>query len=388
MNRKTSFPVPARRRATAQVIALAASRKNSEATRNTVTLAMLAGATVALATLLLSGCNTGPKTFAKINGQIVTEEEYLHQLERQTVAVPGGQPTNAERVVLDQIISNRVIMAEASRNGVLPSDEEVGKMFDVQKKLFVAQYPGKNYDDAMKEQGTTTEEIKSDLRVQLAETALYGKLLKLDEKEVREAYEKFRSAFGLPARVQMRLAVAAENSAEFAKIKADLASGKSFDAIAKESNPIQMRGTGGLLPQAVATNTLAPQMQAKISQTAEGKYFGPIDFQQKGVKAWVKIEKKLPEYSIPFEDAAPLVRRQLVQQKLQDPKNQSVKNDILQKKMQAKFESENKSYEAVWTAVKDTATKAGIGQSVPPPPVSANPAAAAGAMSTPATAPK
>ncbi|MBC8138942.1 MAG: peptidyl-prolyl cis-trans isomerase [Fibrella sp.] len=385
MNRKTSFPVPARRRATAQVITLAIARKNSQATWNTLTLATIAGA-AALAMLLLSGCNTGEKTFGKINGQIVTEKEYLHQLERQTVAVPGGQPTNAERVVLDQIISNRVIMAEASKNGSLPSDEDVSKMFDVQKKLFVAQFPGKSQEEAMKEQGTTADEIKSDLRVQLAETALYGKLLKLDEKEVRETYEKYRSAFGLPARVQMRLAVAVEKSPEYTKIAQALAGGKSFEAVAKESNPISMRGTGGLLPQAVAVNTLAPAMQAKISQTPEGKFFGPIDFQQKGVKAWIKIEKKLPEYMIPFEDAAPLVRRQLVQLKLQQPANQAVKNDILQKKMQAKFESENKEYEAVWTAVKDTANKAGIGQSVPTP-VGADPAATVGGMPAP-TAPK
>lgn len=371
MNRKTSFSVSARRRASAQVITVAATRKAPGAAWNTLTLASLAGA-AALAALLLSGCNTGgSKTFAKINGQIVTEEEYLHQLERQTVQIPNGQPTNAERVVLDQIISNRVIMAEASKNSSLPSDEEVDKMFDVQQKLFVAQFPGKNYDEAMKEQGTAAAEIKSDLRVQLAETALYGKLLKLDEKEVRDTYEKFRAAFGLPARVQMRLAVAPDKSPAFTKIAQSLGAGKSFDAVAKESNPPAMRGTGGLLPQAVAVNTLAPEMQAKVSQTAEGKYFGPIDFQQKGLKAWVKIEKRLPEYVIPFEDAAPLVRRQLVQLKLQDPKNQAVKNDILKKKMQAKFESENKSYEAVWAAVKDSATKAGIGESTTAP-VTAN----------------
>jgi hypothetical protein len=334
---------------------------------NTMTLATLAGA-AALAMLLLSGCNAGgAKTFGKINGQIVTQDEYLHQLERQTVAVPGGQPTNAERVVLDQIISNRVIMAEASKNGSLPSDEDVTKMFDVQKKLFVAQFPGKSYDEAMKEQGTTPEEIKSDLRVQLAETGLYGKLLKLDESEVRSTYEKYRQAFGLPARVQMRVAVAQDKSPEYSKIAKDLAAGKSFDAVAKESNPLPMRGTGGLLPQALPVNKLDPAMQAKVTQTAEGKYFGPVDFERPGVKAWIKIEKKLPEYLIPFEDAAPLVRRQLVQLKLQDPANQAVKNDILQKKMQAKFESEDKGYEAVWAAVKDSANKAGIGQNVPAP---------------------
>jgi len=382
LSRKTYSVSPRRR--SAQAISLAAPRPNGVISAP-ITLVALAAA--ALAALLLSGCNNGAKTFGKINGQIVTQEEYVQQLERQTVTVPGGQPTNAERVVLDQIVSNRVITSEASKNGVLPGDEDVNKMFEVQKKLFAAQFPGKDYDTAMKEQGTTPEEIKSDLRVQLSETALYGKLLKLDESETRSTYEKFRTSFGLPARVQMRLIVAQDGSPDFNKIKTALAGGKNFDAVAKEMNPPQMRGTGGLLPQAVPTNSLAPVMQAKVTQTAEGKFFGPVDFQQKGVKAWVKIEKKLPEFKIPFEDAAPLVRRQLVQLKLNDPANQAIKNDILQKKMQAKVETENKSYEAVWNAVKDAAQKAGVGQAVPAPGGAMAPPAAGGAMPAPVAPP-
>lgn len=308
-----------------------------------------------------------PRTFAKIDGVIVTQEEYLRQLERQTVTVPGGQPTNAERVVLDQIISNVVILREASNLGVLPSDEDVDRMFGVQVKLFAAQFPGKNYDEAMREQGTTAKEIKKDLRVQLAETALYDKLLKLDESEVRSTYEKYQSAFGLPARVQLRLIVAKEKSPEFAAIKAALVGGKKFDDVAREMNPPALRGTGGLLSQATALDTLDPALQSKIMKSAEGKFFGAVDFQQKGLKAWVKIEKKLPAYRIAFADAAPLVRRQLVQLKLQDPKYQPVKNGILQKKMQAAFETEDKSYEMVWAAMKDAAASAGLGSASPVP---------------------
>ena len=353
MNRK-NYPV--RRRASAQAITVVATAPKSGVTPGAVTLAALAAA--ALAALLLGGCNNNAKTFGKINGQIVSQDEYIKQLERQTVTVPGGQPTNAERVVIDQIVSNRVITSEASKNGVLPSDADVNKAFEVQKKLFVAQFPGKEYDTTMKEQGTSPDEIKNDLRVQLAETALYGKLLKLDESEVRTTYDKFQTSFGLPARVQTRLVVAQDGSPDYAKIKAALAAGKDFDTVAKELNPPQLRGTGGLSPQATPTDKLAPALQAKVSETVEGKYFGPIDF-DKGVKAWVKIEKKLPAYKIPFEDAAPLVRRQLVQIKLQDPANQAIRNDILQKKMQAKFETEDKSYETVWNAVKADAKKSG-----------------------------
>ncbi|MBC7808509.1 MAG: SurA N-terminal domain-containing protein, partial [Akkermansiaceae bacterium] len=310
---------------------------------------------------------TAPRTFAKIDGVVVTQEEYLHQLERQTVTIPGGQPTNAERVVLDQIISNIVILREATKMGVLPSGEDVDRMFGVQEKLFTANFPGQSYDVSMREQGTTPEEIKRDLRIQLAETALYSKLMKLDESEVRTTYEKYQSAFGLPVRVQLRLIVAREKTPEFAMIKAALAGGRRFDDVAREMNPPTMRGTGGLLPQATTLDTVAPTLQSKIMKTAEGKFFGAVDFQQKGLKAWVKIEKKLPAYRIAFADAAPLVRRQLVQLKLQDSKYQSVKNDILQKKMQVSFEPEDKSYKTVWAAVKDAAASAGLGSATPGP---------------------
>ena len=323
-------------------------------------------ATVCFAQTPEEGATT-PLLFAKINGVIVTQEEYVKALERQTVNVPGGQPTNAERVVLDQLISNIVISAEAKRLGVAPTDADINKMFAVQKRLFAAQFPGKDYDTAMREQGTTPEEIKNDLRVQLSETALYGELLKLDEAEVRLTYDKYRSSFGLPARVQMRVIVAQGDSPDFRKVKAALASGQDFDSVAKRLNPPQMRGTGGLLPQTVSVNTLAEAMQSKVLRTAEGRYFGAVDFQQKGVKAWVKIEKKLPEFNIPFEDAAPLVRRQLVQLKLQEPQNQAVRNDILQKKLMARFEASAAS-QTVWGAVKEAAVKAGVGSSAPPAP--------------------
>ncbi|MBC8143202.1 MAG: SurA N-terminal domain-containing protein [Armatimonadetes bacterium] len=300
--------------------------------------------------------------FAKINGVVVTQDEYIKQLERQTVNVPGGQPTNAERVVLDQLVSNIVIIAEAKRLGVAPTDAEVDKMFTIQKKLFAAQFPGKDYDTAMREQGTTPEEIKNDLRVQLAETALYVKLLKLSEAEVRSTYNENRTSFGLAARVQMRLIVAKGDSLDFRKVKAALASGQDFDSVAKRLNPPQMRGTGGLLPQPVPVNTLTEAMQSKVMRTPEGQYFGAVDFQQKGVKAWIKIEKRLPEFKIPFEDAAPLVCRQMVQLKLSEPKNQAIRNSILQKKMAARFEA-SATYQTVWDAVKEAAVKAGVGSS-------------------------
>ena len=319
------------------------------------------------AAILAAGCS-GEKPFARINGQVVSREEYIKALERQTVLVPGGQTTNAERLVLDQLVGNKVIVSEAAKLNAVPSDEDVTRFYDTQKKLFEAQFPGKSYEDSMKEQGTSPDEIKSDMKVQLSETNLYARRLNLTDKDVRDAYERAsaQGSVGLPARVQLRLIVAEPNSPDFQKAQQLLAEKKPFDEVSKTINPVQLRATGGLLPQATAINSIGVEYQAKVQQSAEGVSFGPVDFRlsakQPPVKAWVKVEKRLPALNIPFEDAAALLRRQLVQVKLSDPANSKVRDEIMGYKVQAKFEPTDPSYSTVWDGLRKTAQDAGIGK--------------------------
>ena len=70
----------------------------------------------------------GEKPFATINGQVVSKDEYIKALERQTVLVPGGQTTNAERLVLDQLVGNKVIIGEAAKISAVPTDEDVTRL--------------------------------------------------------------------------------------------------------------------------------------------------------------------------------------------------------------------------------------------------------------------
>jgi hypothetical protein len=316
----------------------------------------------------LSGC-AGEKPFGNINGQVVSKDEYIKALERQTVVVPGGQTTNAERLVLDQLVGNKVILAEAGKESAVPSDDEINRFYDTQKKLFEAKYPGKSYEDSMKEQGTTTEEIKTDMKVQLAETGLYAKRLSIADADVRKAYDEAsaRNSIGLPARVQLRLIVVAPNSPDFANVQKLLASKTDFNEVAKQVNPMQLKATAGLLPEATPINRIGVEYQAKVQQSAEGVWFGPVDFRlaqnAPAAKAWVKVEKRLPALNIPYDDAAPLIRRELVQVKLQNPANAKVRDAIMGLKVNAKFEPTDPKYSSVWEGLKKTAKDAGIGKS-------------------------
>jgi len=325
----------------------------------TLTLAVAACLSVSL-----SGC-TGEKTFAKVNGQVITEKEYLHSLERQQVTVSQGQSTSAERLVLDQLIGNRIILAEAAKLDCLPKESDITAVYNVQKKLWEAQLPGKEYEKTMAEQGATPEDIKSDIKVTLAEANIFAKKLDLKEEEVKTIYSQARGQFGLPERVQLRFILTQANSPQFQQTKQLLAQGKDFVEVAKTTNPPQLRGTGGLEPQTRPVASFASVIQAQIKKTPEGKFFGPVPFalgqNQPPAQAWVKIEKKMPALALSYEEAQPLVRRQLAQVRVLQPENAKVRQQLIDLKLDAKFEAQQKEYNTVWSAYKDQAKQAGLG---------------------------
>lgn len=332
-------------------------------------------AVAALATLALTGC--GEKPALTVNGQAITKDEYLKLLERTTVAVPGGQQAKAERLVLDQIVSNQIILAEAGKAGLLPSDQEVSRLYDVQKKLMEAQQPGKSYETELAKQGMTADELKADLKVQMAETNLYARKMNLGENEVKAEYEKNKANIGLPARTQMRLIILQPNTPQVAQVTEQLKAGKSFEEVAKTINEPSLMQTGG---ERVLFDTQIPApVKATIDKSKDGDTLGPISWpitQQAmpgqappptvALTAWVKVIKKLNAFALEYADAAPILRRDLVRQKIMDPANTAKRDEILKIKMAATLQSDDPSRLVVWEDIKKVAKDMGVGESKPP----------------------
>ena len=321
-------------------------------------------ASLLLAGSLLTGC-TGEKPFARVNGQPISRDEYVKMLERQQVTIPGTQQQmTAERFVLDTLVSQKIILAEASKVSALPSDEDVNRVYDLRKKLFEQQFPGKSFEDTLKEQGSTPEEIKADVKNQMALTNIYAKKMKVGDDEVKKQWELMKGQFGLPARVQLRLVLTAPNSPDYAEAKKLMDAKTDFNEVAKKINPAQLKATAGLMPQTTPMTSINAQYQNKVQQNPEGYVFGPVDLplapNTPPFKAWVKIEKKLPPYVVSFEEAYPAVREQVVNQKLQLPENAKVRSELMATKLQASFEPSDPEYGAVWTNIKKGAEDAGL----------------------------
>jgi hypothetical protein len=222
----------------------------------------------------------------------------------------------------------------------------------------------------MKEEGTSPEDVKSAMKVQLAEAAVYAKKLNIDDNQIRDEYNKAAGRFGLPARVQLRMVLTNPGSPEFAEAKKQLSSKTAnFNSVASKINPPQLLATQGLLPQAIPTvGGMSGEIASKVQQTAEGAFFGPIDFRAApnapNLKAWVKVEKKMPGLTIDFDAAKPLVRAQIVQQRLAQPNAQPVRDELIKAKLNATFQADQK-YTSVWDALKTAASAAGAGKSKP-----------------------
>ena len=341
----------------------------------------LAVATAAAAATL-AGCGS-KDNFGKVNGQVISKDEYIQALERAPVSLgqPGGQQAqiNAGRFVLDQIVGKKVVLAEAAKNDVMPSDADVQKFYDVRKRIFEQQTPGKTFEAAMKEQGTTSEEIRQEMQYQLAETGLLAKRIGLKEDELKKQYDQAKGQFGLPERVQLRVIVTPANSKNFQTAQKLLADKTDFQEVARQVNPAQLRANGGLLPQVTPLAQTPPAWQGKIKQTAEGASFGPVDAPgnpgQPVTKAWVRVEKKLPAFNLSFDDAKPLIRQQLVQVKMLQPENARYRNEIVKLKMDAQFQASEPKYMEVWQAVKENAAATGVGADMGAAAAAALPAA-------------
>ncbi|GAB4465810.1 MAG: hypothetical protein OHK0029_36740 [Armatimonadaceae bacterium] len=354
-------------------------------------LAQRAGALAlaAVTMLLLAGCNDKP--FGKVNGKVITMDEYVAALERQQVPV-GQQTVNAGRLVLDQLIGQRIILEEASKLGVMPTESDVNNYYDFRKKLFEAQYPDKQFVSILQEQGTTEEELKSDIKYQLAETNVYAKRLSISRDEVQKDFETTKGEY-LPARVQLRVIVAYPDSPQFKETKELLAKKTPFDEVAKKTNVLpNLVSSAGLLPQPTPINQINPKYQTEVQKRAAGDYFGPVDFNigadAPPAKAWIKIENKLPAFTVGFDEAYADVLRRVVQTKMLMPENAKTRDEIMKSKLDATFEPTEAGYKTVWDAIKKQATDAGIGKiATGEVPVPGAPAAGQVAPGGPAGAP-
>jgi peptidyl-prolyl cis-trans isomerase C len=148
-----------------------------------------------------------PAVVAKVNGAPIAKGDLLKIAEQIHTQMMPTAPETADfyRRVLDQLVSNELLMQEAKASGITASDEEVNKQVAELKGRFPS--PEK-FQEELKKQGMTEAELVKQAREafilqKLVETKVVNDV-KVSDQEVKTFYDKNPDKLKRPERAHVR----------------------------------------------------------------------------------------------------------------------------------------------------------------------------------------
>jgi len=139
---------------------------------------------------------------ARVNGKDITTS----QLEKQVQSRLNGsdQPQSSEEQqdlklqVLNQLIIDQILLETASAAGLSATDAEVDVKFNESK----SQYTEEKFQDLLKEQKVTVDDLRSELRKSITIEKLVNKeitsKISVTDAEIKNFYDKNKQSFNLP----------------------------------------------------------------------------------------------------------------------------------------------------------------------------------------------
>ena len=182
--------------------------------------------------------------------------------------------------VMQLLIQNEWVTAEAKQQNVKVSDAEVKKQFEQQKKQ---SFPKEqDYQQFLKTSGFTEEDVLFRVRLEQLSNKLREKVTKGKDKvtdaQIKAYYEKNKKRFAQPERRDLRIVLAKEKARAEAAKKA-LDGGQSWKSVAKKYSIDQAskNQSGELL--AVAKGQQEPALDKAVFAADKGKLVGPVKTQ-------------------------------------------------------------------------------------------------------------
>ena len=241
---------------------------------------------------------------ARIGSEDITEAEVLEFIQpfgQQAIMLYGSE--QGRKMIIDDVISMRLyaLDAEASKLDQTP---------EFQAQLLSAKR-------AMLAQAAMRETIKN---------------LTVTDEEAKKFYDENPAMFKQPERIRARH-ILVSGDEELAKVQDELKAGKSFDVVAKEfSRDPGSAANGGDLGE-FPRGMMVPEFEkAAFDLKNPGDVSAPVKTQF----GWhiIKLEQRIPESVIPFEQ----IKDRLIQE-LKDQKTQKVLQDKA-KELEGKYKVE------------------------------------------------
>jgi foldase protein PrsA len=216
---------------------------------------------------------------------------------------------------LGQLIMFSWLEGEAADRGISVSDDEVEKSFVEQKKLSFPK--DADYQAFLKSSGQTEEDVLQRVRFDLLSNRIREQVTKgedrVTEQQVADYYEKSKARFAQPDRRDLLL-VLTRTRAQAEKAKTELASGRSWKAVATEYSIDASKALGGEVND-VSKGQQDKALDEAIFDALKGELRGPVKTRLGYyVFTVTKIERASRQT---FEQAKPTIKQLLMAERQQ-----------------------------------------------------------------------
>ena len=254
---------------------------------------------------------------AIVNGEEISMKDFQTRLkQRLEFHRKTAEKVDEKRIknaVIQEMISEKLLVAAAKDNGIEVTDEDVQKAID---NFIKAQ--GKDKLDAyLKKWNISEDKFKEQVRNQLMINKLIKKLVPDDsitDKDMKEYYKNAKKPLMKPERVEVKL-IQVMTKEEADKIKQELDKKKDFDRIGEELKKQKNKGTVVSNYGCIEPRLFSGEIGDALKNMKEGEVGGP--FKGKEGYYFLKIRKREKKRPMSFEEARDQIKRILLNQRRQ-----------------------------------------------------------------------
>ncbi|HTJ28780.1 MAG TPA: peptidylprolyl isomerase [Candidatus Limnocylindria bacterium] len=247
----------------------------------------------------LAACagGSGGGNIAAVNGQNITRADFDHRLESSPAA----------RQTLTQLVQSALIDQYAKNNNVQINQADIDKREnDIKSK-----YPPGQFEQILKQQGLTEQDVQTILRQQLVLEKAVAPQIHVSDSDVRAFFDKNHAQFDKPEQVHARHILVAD-LATANQVEAKLKAGGNFEALAKQySTDPSSKDKGGDLGY-FGRGQMVPQFQDAAFSAKVGTITAPVK-SPFGYHIIQVLDKK-PAQKATFASVHDQIKQQLTQQ--------------------------------------------------------------------------
>lgn len=187
----------------------------------------LAGAAVVGAVWFFS---SGGQTLAKVGSETITKKDFMADLEK-----------NYGRVTLTQMIDRQVVLQAAQKNNFTVTEQEIDQEIEKFKKRFPNE---EQFEQSLAREGTSLQELKDNVRLQLLYMKLATKDVQITEDEMRKHFEEHSTDYEQKEQVKARH-ILVDSEEEAKAVLERLKKGEDFAKLAKEKSKDTLSAANG-----------------------------------------------------------------------------------------------------------------------------------------------